>query len=441
MDKNNSYSSFYNADTNYESSYLSGLARTMISNNGSLISDSDSSGSGIRIGRRADERSSNESSNGSSNSDFTAMINRCRIETCDSNDTINQMDLISNYAKSSKNESSDNLEANQRNTHFGGNAMPNTMPNAYQQNLNLVDSELNLDGYLQRTSSGDLPTNIFNSGVIVYRKYKYSDMYIAEIINAILYNLFITNGIIIFTFLNTPTYINYLIRIILHTLTLGMLMFLHCNEETTRSINITIEFLLINSIIYNYRFCDILNYIAIQLICAILVNLFIFTLYYNFIDIQSVEQLIDIFITQSPFGIQSPFSIPNGVSNSTTSNNTLSTYNIVASNAIGITIHSIIIAAIVDITTSIEYKKIIIYKLYSFMFINIVFSLASNGIYSIGYNTAIRIIIACWHVNTSALTYPDYVWIIQLSFTLILVPLLSYFTKMHIRQFYNTYMN
>jgi len=369
-------------------SYLSMNNNTLISNTGSLISDSNSNDSGLRIGKRINSPSSSEGAN-SSNSDFTSMINRARIEACDSNDTLDRMDGELSPEQTSK--------------------------------MFIVNSDLNLDAYMNRASSAEeLPSTFFKS-VFVYRKYKYSDHYTAEIINSILFNLFVTNSIILTYLLDVPHYVSYAIRIMIHTSTLLFLMMIHCNEESIRSINIMIEFTLINSVLFNYRVTDTLTYILIQMVGSILTNLFVFSMYYNFFSTNSFKNIIDIFLTFHNEHVNY-------------------TYSLIISNIIGMVIMTSIITMIIDSITPIEYKKIIYYKLLSFALINSVLAFASNGIYSVGYNLSIRVVIAIWKMDSNALSYPDYIIVIQILVSLIVIPIITYFSSTHLKHFYNTYM-
>ncbi len=75
--------------------------------------------------------------------------------------------------------------------------------------------------------------------------------------------------------------------------TLAATTYAFTNPDTYKSINITFEYLMINSIIFEYKFFTILKYIGIQIVSAIASSFLIIGVYYDLIDHIPTATLLD----------------------------------------------------------------------------------------------------------------------------------------------------
>jgi hypothetical protein len=98
---------------------------------------------------------------------------------------------------------------------------------------------------------------------------------------------------------NTDPIIQYFLVRLIHFMVLGFVMFIFTTTDTYKSINITTDMLGINSIIYNYNTVTILNFIAIQFICAILGAFFTYGLFFYVLNDISTKQLLSAIFLRS----------------------------------------------------------------------------------------------------------------------------------------------
>lgn len=96
----------------------------------------------------------------------------------------------------------------------------------------------------------------------------------------------------------------YVLFQIINLACLGFMSYIFTSPDTYKSINITIKYLAINSIVYEYKFSIILKYIGIHLCAGILASLASIGIYHDLItDIPTSKLLSVIFATKRSFSI------------------------------------------------------------------------------------------------------------------------------------------
>lgn len=82
----------------------------------------------------------------------------------------------------------------------------------------------------------------------------------------------------------------------------ALVPFVFTTADTYKSINITIEYLAVNIVVYEYSFVDILKYVGIQLAASILGAIISYGVYYEYVDHLTSRQILpNIFISAFTF--------------------------------------------------------------------------------------------------------------------------------------------
>lgn len=273
-------------------------------------------------------------------------------------------------------------------------------------------------------SSDYLPPNIYKPAYL-YKKYKYADLFRLEILNVFIYTFLCTNAQLVCVILSVPAYIAYFFRIGMHGISLLLTMLLTSNEESSRSINIIPEFMMINAILFNYSVLDILVYFCIQILVSFLTNITIFAIFYGYIKMIPSEYLSHTLIHYSTQSIYI---------------STVPIYSSLIIYTITTFLMSSIFTQMIDRLTSIEYKKIIYYKMLVFLTFNIIFTASIGYVSSMGYNISAIMAMILIKLDTLSINHDLYMILYLLPLSLIVPYVSAYIGISYIRNFYNKYI-
>jgi hypothetical protein len=273
-------------------------------------------------------------------------------------------------------------------------------------------------------SSEYLPPNIYRPAYL-YKKYKYAELFRLEILNVFLYTFLLTNAQLLCILLSIPNYVSYFFRIWMHSVSLFLTLMLTSTEESSRSINIIPEFMMINAILFNYSLLDIIVYFTIQICISFFTNLLVFVIFYEYIIIIPTEELIHTILYYPSYSMYVK-SIP--------------IYSSIIIYSIMLFIMSSIFTQMIDRLTSIEYKKIIRYKVILFMIFNIIFTINVGYVSSMGYNLSSAFSIVCIKNDMMPIYHNTYMIISLTIISIILAYLSTWIGFFHIRAFYNKYI-
>ena len=136
-----------------------------------------------------------------------------------------------------------------------------------------------------------------NNGEIMYNKALSKPFYGIECLGSFIYSFLYTNNILLMTYLNSSSvYLTFELKIIFDNFSLLIVLYTLTNVSTYKSVNITLEHLIINSVIFKYGLITTFKYILLNILSAIMGSLiFIGLCYSNFNDvpIDSISNLIN----------------------------------------------------------------------------------------------------------------------------------------------------
>ena len=136
-----------------------------------------------------------------------------------------------------------------------------------------------------------------NNGEVIYNKSLSKSFYRIECIGSFIYSfLYANNVLLIANFDMQNIYLIYGLKIIFDNFSLLIVLYTLTNVSTYKSINITLEYLIINSVVYNYSLLTVTKYILLNVLSAIIGNLlFIGICYANFnrISIELILRLLN----------------------------------------------------------------------------------------------------------------------------------------------------
>lgn len=121
---------------------------------------------------------------------------------------------------------------------------------------------------------------------------------ILEIFACLCLNIILCSNIFMFAIITTKfeassdIIIRYVISKALNLSGVGLVTYIFTSPDTFKSISITLEYLSINSVIYEYKFMDVLRYLFIHFIVAIGSALLCIGMYYELIESISTQLLL-----------------------------------------------------------------------------------------------------------------------------------------------------
>lgn len=269
-------------------------------------------------------------------------------------------------------------------------------------------------------SSSYLSPTIYRPAYL-YKKYKYADLFRIEVLNIFLYTFLTTLGQILCILFKANPLISYLFRVLLHSMVLLFCSLLFNSEEFMRSINVNLETIMINTVLFNYSILDVFVYFSIQVCVSFTTNLLLFLILYDFIQGINVVTLSISLVQVVPF-----IRIPS--------------YSMALLYIFHIFIYSMLSTQIVDRLTSIEYKKIVIYKSLLFFLFNLVTAATTSYISSMTYNIATASAIVVFKSEIFPISYNDYSVIYFLAISGIVSFGASWIGYYRIKNIYNKYI-
>lgn len=91
---------------------------------------------------------------------------------------------------------------------------------------------------------------------------------------------------------NTDPLVRYIVAKLINLSFVAMIPFIFTTADTYKSINVTVEYLAINVIIFEYDFANILKFAGIQLLAAILGSLISYGIYFEYVKHLTSEQIL-----------------------------------------------------------------------------------------------------------------------------------------------------
>lgn len=98
---------------------------------------------------------------------------------------------------------------------------------------------------------------------------------------------------------HTDNLVRYIIIKMINLVFVGLVSFVFTTPDTFKSVNVTIEYLAINIIVYDYEFSHIIKYLGIHLMTAVVGCLFSIGMFYEYINHLPTEQILPNIIVSS----------------------------------------------------------------------------------------------------------------------------------------------
>lgn len=281
--------------------------------------------------------------------------------------------------------------------------------NTYLENLssNIINYDINV------TPKNSINDSDIQDNNIIYKKKEYNTYHILEFINSFCFSLIITHIHILIYILNLNLYIP---KILIHSLALYIITHISSDENTIRSINLTTEFTLINSIIFNYDIVNLIRYLLYQFVGYVLANIISISLFWNILNNIDITKIISILVTF----------------NTNDTNYIIFVFNSIISNLL----LAILITQSINRNTSIEYIKINNYRIIIYSIINLIFSYNNNSILSISYNLSIRLCISIFKNDITGLIHNNYIIVLQIIIPLLVISIFTYISNTYLNKYY-----
>jgi hypothetical protein len=274
-------------------------------------------------------------------------------------------------------------------------------------------------GNLPIISMLDNATQFVVDGEVLYNRSSLKTFYILELIGSLIYSFFYSNNILLILSMRiSNNYLAYQLKIIFDSIALLLIIYSFTNVATYKSLNITLEYTLINSIIFNYDLLIVFKYILLEFISAIVGSLLLLGICYTyFLDIPSSAI---------------SFLIPPVYTN---------VYIYLVVNTITYIIFLISSTLVIMYGTSLSCKKTVINKIIISLFLNSLFIYNAFSINNIIVSYAFRISYSIIHQNLSLLSTIDlYIYLAYLVLIMMLTPLLIKYFNTKFKTWYARYI-
>ncbi len=221
--------------------------------------------------------------------------------------------------------------------------------------------------------------------------------------------------------ISTDVVLRYIIAKATNLSCLGLITYIFTTPDTYKSINLTIEFLSINLVIYEYQFINILKYLCIHLGVAIVAAFVTIGMYYDIIkNIPTATLLATILPASKTYSFTYSYVLIAIVMHLTTS--------------IGITI-------VVNSSTSINAKQKAIHKALLLFFVNLTFGVVIGPVGYIWQNLVLYIIMILVRAEYSLLNIDMFItYAVMIISIIVFYPLIAIQIKFLWRNRYRRYI-
>lgn len=143
------------------------------------------------------------------------------------------------------------------------------------------------------------PIELEQNGVVTTQSVMINSSLLLEFAACFSFDIILCSNVFLFAILNGSEdshMFQYVIIRAINLSFLGIISYLLAGPDTYKSVNITLTYLSINAILYKYSFMNVLRYLCIHFVAAILASLASVGMYYDLIkDIGSSDLVINLF--------------------------------------------------------------------------------------------------------------------------------------------------
>ena len=142
------------------------------------------------------------------------------------------------------------------------------------------------------------PIQLEQNGIVTTQSVMINSSLLLEFAACFSFDIILCSNVFLFAILNAGDnqVFQYVLIRIINLSFLGIISYLLAGPDTYRSVNITLTYLSINSILYKYSLLNVLRYLFIHFVAAILASLVSIGMYYDLIkEISSSDLVINLF--------------------------------------------------------------------------------------------------------------------------------------------------